>query len=130
MNWIKGILVFGMTIFAYPNISFNELDAKSATQAHHPKGKSAKKAPASHAKKPAKSGGFFGSLKSSFASLGAKVKAGAASLKDKAANGVACRAGAGEAPGKALFAMALKGEKLTDAHIVAAHASPGKHAKK
>lgn len=137
MKWIKSILVLAMVIFAHSTISINDVEANRSSRskthttkkASHSRGKahSSKSAHKGKAEKPAKKGGFFSSLKSKFSAFGAKVKAGAASLKDKMSNGINCRAGKGTAPGKALFTMALK-EKLTDAHIVAAHASPGKHA--
>jgi hypothetical protein len=146
MKWIKGILVLGMVMFAYSTISISDVEARGKTKQTRqsgkktPKNKGAKKntgakgsrknkggknsgkatANAQPAKAPKeKKGGFFASLKAGFSSLGSKLS-----------NSVNCRAGKGEAPGKALFDMAMSGERLSDAHVVTAHASPSKAGRK
>lgn len=135
MKWIKGLLVLGMVMFAYSTISMNDVEAargkktqqanakapkgqkapkggKGSKGGNHQEGKGSKSAEAA----PKKTG-FFASIKGAFSSLGSKMS-----------NSVNCRAGKGQAPGSALYEMAKAGEKLTDAHVVTAHASPGKAA--
>jgi hypothetical protein len=133
MKWIKGLLVLGMVTFAYSAISMNDVEAargkrtqQAGTKAHskgkpqkggntHQRGKGARSKKDSSAKP--KKAGFLSSIKGAFSNLGSKMS-----------NSVNCRAGKGEAPGAALYDMASAGEKLTDAHVVTAHASPSKAA--
>lgn len=124
MKWIKGLLVLGMITFTYSTISINEIEARGS-QTHEAGAKSSKKAKApkgskvakgkkdKNSNKSSKKGGFFASIKGAFASVGSKLS-----------NSVNCRAGKGQVSGEALYSMAKSGEKLTDAHVVTAHASP------
>jgi hypothetical protein len=92
------------------------------------KGKSQKGKPAKGKAEPAaaeKKGGFLSAFSSHMKAFGSTVAAGAKSLKDKASGAVACRKGNGDKAGKKLYEMAHHG-KLTDAHVVVAHASSGK----
>lgn len=146
MKWIKGFLIFGMVMLAHTTISINEVEANSTTTKSSKKNASAKaskkskKAKAPKGSKTAeapKKGGFFSSFTASLKKVGSKIAAGAKAagskitsgakaLKDKAGSAVACRAGKGEAPGAKLYALAVAGTQLTDAHIVAAHAAAPK----
>jgi hypothetical protein len=153
MKWIKGFLVFGMVMLAHSTVSINTVEANPKTEHVAKKGKPAKAKKAKTAKnnkhkkaKTAKSekskkGGLFSSFTSGLKkagskiasgakAVGSKIASGAKAVKDKAGNAVACRSGAGEAPGKKLFAMAAAGTPLADAHVVAAHTSASKTGRK
>lgn len=151
MKWIKGFLIFGMVMLAHTTISINDVEANPTAEKSSKKAKSSKKSSAKTSKKAAKGsktaeapkkGGFFSSFTASLKKVGSKIAsgakaagskiaAGAKALKDKAGGAVACRAGKGEAPGVKLYALALAGTQLTDAHVVATHAAAPKsgHAK-
>lgn len=77
--------------------------------------------------KPTYAFNFGSAFSGAFKSITSGVSHAAKGLRDRVAGAVSkCAAVNGELPGKTLFKMAEKGEKITDTHLFEAHAHAAK----